>query len=195
MAEKLKLNTVTMDDLNGHLIEFKRFSDTANVYYAGADGYHHIFKIEDNQAFDFNLNTKTGKLEQDKKPIVKLEKITVPDPDKTGATKEVDGVAYIAVRNVQDPYVGAGEIHRETFIGEPAVAFIQGLKQYLQSLQFFSYDTHEASEVFILDSVQEIASTSTTTTSTTTSTTTKQPEETTTTTSTTVKPADEKPAK
>ena len=154
MADKLTMKNVTMDKLNGKFIEFKRLSGSGDVYYNRSNGYHHVFKIDNDQAFDYKMDDK-GNLVQDKKPVVKLDK---------GAKV----VYYIAKRDNNNPYVLHDEVRSSKVIGEPAVSFVSALKDYLQSLQFFSYDSYLATEVDLLDDVVDTTTTTAATTTTTT---------------------------
>ena len=183
----LTKENITMDKLNGNYVEFQILTGSGDVYYPYySNDYNHVFKIENNQAFDYTFNPTTGQLDQDPKPVVSLQDITVTDD--SGKASTVPGVVYVAERYVDNPYdLNPGGIQQSAIIGEPAVSFIQALAYYLQSLQFFSYDSYDNTEVKILDSLySENDSTSTTTTSTTkattTSTTTVAPTTTTTTT-------------
>ena len=185
-VSNLTLENVTMDQLNGKYVEFERLSGSGDVYEGILDqGYNHVFKIENNSAYDYTMDDK-GNLVQDTKPVVSLTNITVQDDSGTG-TKTVPGILYIAERDVQDPYELNEEVQQSPIIGEPAVAFVQALSLYIQSLQFFSYDSYLGTEIRILDHVfdeddTDSTSTTTTSTSTTTSTTTVAPSTTSTTT-------------
>lgn len=184
-VSNLKLENVTMDKLNGKYVEFQRLSGSGDVYEGILDqGYNHVFKIENNNAYDYTMDDK-GNLVKDTKPVVSLTNITV-QADSGKGTKTVPGILYVAERDVQDPYELNEEVQQSPIIGEPAVAFIQALSLHIQSLQFFSYDSYLGTEIRILDHVFDgDDTTTTTTTSTTTSTTTKAASTTSTTTSTT----------
>lgn len=172
-VSNLKLENVTMDKLNGKYVEFQRLSGSGDVYEGILDqGYNHVFKIKDNNAYDYTMDDK-GNLVQNTKPVVSLTNITVQDDSGKG-TKTVPGILYVAERDVQDPYELNEEVQQSPIIGEPAVAFVQALSLYIQSLQFFSYDSYLGTEIRILDHVfdEDNTAKNTTTTSTTTSTTT-----------------------
>lgn len=184
--DNLSLENITMDKLNGNYVEFKRLSGSGQVYYPYySQDYNHVFKIEDGKAYDYSMNTKTGQLEQDPKPVVALQDINVTD--KNGKPATVPGVVYAAKRYVDNPYELYPDVQQSAIIGEPAVAFVQALSYYLESLQFFSYDSYDNTVVKILGSLYDEDGSSST--STTTSTTTVAPvaPSTTTTTSTTTK--------
>lgn len=164
----LTKENITMGKLNGNYVEFQILTGSGDVYYPYySNDYNHVFKIENNQAFDYTFNPATGQLDQDPKPVVSLQDITATD--STGKATTVPGVVYVAERYVDNPYdLNPGGVQQSAIIGEPAVSFIQALAYYLQSLQFFSYDSYDNTEIKILDSLyNENGSTSTSTTTTT----------------------------
>ena len=194
MADKvLDINNVTLDDLNGNYIAFKQVGSFHNVTAENElKAYQHVFKIEDSAVYDAKLQ-EDGTLKFDAQPVVKLDKATFEKKDAEGkvevdtggkpVTEEADVVLFVAQHDVSDPYVLYPGVRTSRIIGtNKATALVQGIKAYLQSINFVAFDVPENTEARILSSLG--TTTITTTVKPTTTTTTVKP----TTTTTTVKP-------
>lgn len=198
-AKKIDINNVELSDLDNKYVAFRGINSSGDAYLNTSDGYHMIFVLIDNKAYEVKVEPD-GKVYRDDNPVVLLGDVQVPALDDKGnpvldedgfpTVKTVDGVQYNALRDIQNPYDLNIELQSTPIVGTDdhakAVAFIQALKLYVQSLNRFAFEYNLGTEAFLLDHLHDVeeelplvstygketTTTSTTTSSTTTSTTT-----------------------